>query len=884
MSFNVGRASHFKRGISFNDKAGVFNEDTSTPMGQSAVKGVVVLDTSEAEALAWLKYGNGDNDWTKFVTERSLRIGYDAIVAPAGQAGHYTSVAAAYTAGHKTVFVRKSTYTETADVVIPDGGQLICEKGTIIDFNNASYHILCSSGISPETAGTVSVNSGSTIVNGVGTSFTNLSPGDYILLGSAYVEIDTIPTDLLLNIKYNWKGDNISGQSMYSRPMYTGVKIENVTVINSVLEAVLIRGVVGLKLENVDVSNSSDNGIEIRDCCNFSLSHCAMRNTGANGFNIVDSHSGSIDDNCYAENCTTGGFRFAESSAIRVVSAISHSNGTSGYNIRATCADLTLNMCHSLFNDGDGVEVVDGAVRISLIGCTINSNDNKGCDVGAGVKIRGCTITNNASQGIDGTGANLEIVNNTIGTNETNGITLSAACNNSVICNNHITGTSDYGIEIDGADNCVIAGNYIQGHLVDEINIASGSTGNVLYGNFADDIVDNGTNTVMDQPPQLTTTQRGQINAPKAGFIVNDTTLGYPVIYYGGAWVPLSILNGVSADPYHYHDPAYSPENIIGNPSFEAGTGISADGWTQHSSYTRVNDRSNIGTWSMKHTGNGSVQTLNCTISVQPYTRYRIKIWFYKKTGEVPATSALDLNDSDGEFTINTSNSVLDQWQTAETYYDSREHTSLTLRILTNMTTSHEMWWDDISLTPIGAGASARRYYFQPDQMEPCNVNDWAVNNPVGVIADGDDFAVKVARFRNTESEAIGFTVPVHENSNAMVMRVEVKNANGGGGTGGNFVFQLYMRQKAHNGTWSAWTSALTVGVITLPSSLAWQVVNLESDTFGKINFDDFSSTLVAGNKAQFCLVRDHDNGSNTFSYNVKFAGVEVFFTNTGDL
>ena len=99
----------------------------------------------------------------------------------------------------------------------------------IISFNGSQKQIkMDGSGGAKETAGTVSITKGSTIVTGVKTVFTNLHPGDYIKLDTSYYEIDTINSNINLTVKSAYQGRTLSGISYIAQPMFGGVRISNV--------------------------------------------------------------------------------------------------------------------------------------------------------------------------------------------------------------------------------------------------------------------------------------------------------------------------------------------------------------------------------------------------------------------------------------------------------------------------------------------------------------------------------------------------------------------------------------------------------------------------------------------------------------------------------
>src|SRR5436190_4392868 len=128
---------------------------------------------------------------------------YDAYVPT-----DYGLPSAAFADGKFNVFVLPGTYNESTDIAIPDGG---CITGagrgrTIIDFGGNVASLTCSSDFkSVETGGTVTLTQGSASVLGSGTTFTNMSVGQFLILHSNSFQIGAIidNTHLTLENVYN---------------------------------------------------------------------------------------------------------------------------------------------------------------------------------------------------------------------------------------------------------------------------------------------------------------------------------------------------------------------------------------------------------------------------------------------------------------------------------------------------------------------------------------------------------------------------------------------------------------------------------------------------------------------------------------------------------
>ncbi|MDG0810036.1 carbohydrate binding domain-containing protein [Cohnella rhizosphaerae] len=162
-----------------------------------------------------------------------------------------------------------------------------------------------------------------------------------------------------------------------------------------------------------------------------------------------------------------------------------------------------------------------------------------------------------------------------------------------------------------------------------------------------------------------------------------------------------------------------STGSVLGNGSFEDGTGASATGWTLHGQHQRSADRSYEGSYSLKSTAT-TTSASSITTTVQPNVTYLLSGRIYKDNGN--GIAYIDMNDISQETEIGVDNGQgAGVWTYVEGLWNSGSNTSVTLRAVVDGTPTGAIWFDDIRLVPqltgndrvsngsfeIGSGASA---------------------------------------------------------------------------------------------------------------------------------------------------------------------------------
>lgn len=169
---------------------------------------------------------------------------YDAIIDASGK-GDYTSVAQAFIDGKSSVLVRNGIYYESNNIEIPNNGRLVGEaNGQVYIVMIGNNSLKCDPSLGNyENSGTISITKDTSNITGVGTFFTNLTVGDFILVANNFFKILSITDDTNLILEDTYRGNNISGNNYIAQKMFTGLSIENIIIAGSSNTGIFFRGV-----------------------------------------------------------------------------------------------------------------------------------------------------------------------------------------------------------------------------------------------------------------------------------------------------------------------------------------------------------------------------------------------------------------------------------------------------------------------------------------------------------------------------------------------------------------------------------------------------------------------------------------------------------------
>ena len=440
------------------------------------------------------------------VFETAIPKTYDAIVAPSG--GDYTSIKAAFDAGANTVFVRTGFYVETSTITMPSGAALIGEGGAVINLVGTARIEVDGSGGTQETTGTISVPTDSTTVTGVGTTFTNLSAGDWINIGPSWVQIDSITNDTSLELEYAYRGEAVSGDTYKAQGMAAGAIFTLINVLGGSNGCLYLRACVGISIRDcVFQGATGGGGVTIVDSYGGHIEQTfAKANVGA-GLTITDSAEIAIEGSCHFDNNDGDGF-LMNGNCYHILAANSSAtnNGGDGVSIEGTSEEITLSNVICDLNDGKGVNTEPTTGAASVISCILEHNGDWGIDFdGSENVINGCVINENGTGGVQG-GDSGNIVGCQICENTGPGLNMLAGDDGNIIASNRICDNTDDGIILQ-ADNCIISDNFIDGNGAWGIDISAGGQNN----NLSNNIVTNNTS--------------GSINDLGSGNIVQDEAI-----------------------------------------------------------------------------------------------------------------------------------------------------------------------------------------------------------------------------------------------------------------------------------------------------------------------------------------------------------------------
>uniref|UniRef100_A0A6C0CLS9 Right handed beta helix domain-containing protein n=1 Tax=viral metagenome TaxID=1070528 RepID=A0A6C0CLS9_9ZZZZ len=450
------------------------------------------LNTTNNEMYTCVNNATGTAKW-KYTTANEM---YDAVIDPSGL-GDYLKPSDAFNAGHTTVFVRTGTYTETVDIDIPDGGSMIGESidDVIINFSG-NVGILCDGIGTTEAGGTVNTTNASGIISGSGTTFTNATPGEYILLGNKYYEISSIESDTSLTLVDVYRGSSQTGLSTHIHSMFSNITLSNFCIMNAGVDnGIQFQGVIKGYIDRIIVDNFN-NGINIQDSDFVQISGCVSKNNTLDGI-IFNDCVNSYVDNCSLFNNGGDGLQCTDCNLV-IIESCSVSHNERGVFITGTSTNIQVNDCTISYNNNRGVVTNTGTSKILVDRCIVvyNGNDGIDCDSSDNT-ISACIISNN-NIGID-TGTSTLVVGCNIEDNLSHGVNVSSGDINTTINGCHIEGNGADGIRTI-SDRTIITNNRIYDNSSDGIQLRSGCakclvTNNIVSNNTANDIIDDAPST-----------------------------------------------------------------------------------------------------------------------------------------------------------------------------------------------------------------------------------------------------------------------------------------------------------------------------------------------------------------------------------------------------
>lgn len=397
---------------------------------------------------------------------------FDALVADDGS-GDYRLPSQAFAAGAKTVYIRKGSYDETTDIVIPNNGVLYGETSSPVKIKftgNCGIKSDGNGGIS-YSGGTISITNKTTTVTGTGTNFTSDMVDKYIMLDRCFYKIVAVTNSGSLDIRDLYNGRTLVDKSYIVQSMNFGIELSNLFVSGSSTVNAYLRGIKSALVSKCSFSGGNI-GLQIVDCNSSSVENCNAMHSGSHGFILT--------------NCKALGF----------LSGTSNNCGGDGFRITGDDNSIIFNGVFSSNNSGAGINVAGTSNGISINDSTIRNNNSCGINTAVATKhveIDGCLIMENNADGVYVLGDENIISDCIINGNGGNGVHVVNSANDTLVSGNIITDNGADGIHI-AASDCIVVGNRVKNNGEYGIHVLSpsGSTtidNNRLNGNYSLDML-----------------------------------------------------------------------------------------------------------------------------------------------------------------------------------------------------------------------------------------------------------------------------------------------------------------------------------------------------------------------------------------------------------
>lgn len=409
---------------------------------------------------------------------------YDAVVAADGS-GDFLLPSTAFASGAKSVFVRQGTYVESADIDIPDGGVITGEAAGLVTIAfTGAFSLKIDNGGVFFSGGTISGTHVSTTITGLGTTFTSLSPGDYILINDVFYKVDTITNDTTLDLVDAYQGKSFGGEGFLGLPMQSG-KIENLVITGSTTFGILLRGAVNTVVTNVLCTRNAT-GIQAFATGSTQILACVLQSNTVDGLQMVFDAS-LILTAVQIDNNANNGILVMTARSLIMDGVVITNNDVNGIDFSAgsSLQRAVLSDCTISFNGDGGVNLTSGVQCASFDGCRIESNGFDGIQIDGDCSIvSNCVIAFNEGNGITATAAQLIADGNHILQNTGDGLKADGA-NDHVITSNTIQSNGGDGINLDNSDDSIINSNRVLSNSSDGINVAATCTDTIITSNNA---------------------------------------------------------------------------------------------------------------------------------------------------------------------------------------------------------------------------------------------------------------------------------------------------------------------------------------------------------------------------------------------------------------
>lgn len=477
---------------------------TRIPGNLNDIVGGYTIGTSAVNTINSNKYSciistTGNAVWIEVNDYDTPFSIYDATVSTAGEFKTYPLLSAAILDGKRKIFVKSGVYIETSQIVVPSGTIIhgMRASDTIIVFQGLAVPGLYADGNQgiEETSGTVSINQNTNTITGVGTTFTNLAPGDKIFMEGIFYGISAISSDTVLIISEIYRGPSLANISYIGRRFFRGFRISEISISNSTgspctSSAIYFKGLEGLILNNIFVSRFVNN-IVLEKCLLVKLDTLSSRASTGTGVIFTDIIQSDIYTLACINNTSDGLIVNGTTIGMTLTNVFSNSNGGRGIYNDGTSSSNKLMGCSAKNNIGPGYEVALGVSYIIFDGCESYGNSIGALVFGTKISFTSCALVLNSGDGLQMT-SECAINTSSIGGNGSNGINITSG-DNYTIDSNAIYGNTLNGVLVTGTISSItistnsIYSNGERGMSIENTNPGDVIlTANIIKGNGAD--------------------------------------------------------------------------------------------------------------------------------------------------------------------------------------------------------------------------------------------------------------------------------------------------------------------------------------------------------------------------------------------------------------
>lgn len=160
---------------------------------------------------------------------------------------------------------------------------------------------------------------------------------------------------------------------------------------------------------------------------------------------------------------------------------------------------------------------------------------------------------------------------------------------------------------------------------------------------------------------------------------------------------------------------------------------------------------------------------------------------------------------------------------------------------------------------------------FYADQFDNPVTANWAVNTLAPAFIDPANTALPVRIFANAGNPGVGFILRIPTGATNLSVAIKGRGQTAPGGTQG-VVMDLYRRTINDNAAVSAWSAALALTTLNIPTNANYQYFPAQVITLASLG-------LTAGTTVQFELTRNSGAGADTYTGNFLMLELDIVFS-----